>query len=392
MEIGVRKGAVDIGNSKVKADFAEGGNALEIPNVVADHSEDREIIQGEAPLDSLHVKVVSGALNNGKGGAGTYVVGNLAAVQHQNSELTYEDAKSLHDQPVIMLLTTLAFDALNNASLFKETTDGVIEANYFLSTGLPMKEAKKKGTKKAFKEKLKGNSHEVTFLTTSGYENKKVRIKLYDVIVNTEGHAAMIELTTKKDGSPRNEDLINKMVLLHDIGGLSTDDAIIKPDGTVDNINSDGEKEGLSSYLDEIIQRVDDEFGVRKYFKSREELIENLTHKNPDEKMHVWINSNRKPYKHIVDEVLGRAAKEQYDIIKRMWAKVPRIQVACLIGGGSSLLKEYITKLNENDRKYIMRFEESPEDSIWMIVRAYHKLLTFYLTQNGIVLAAASKE
>ncbi|WP_141505074.1 ParM/StbA family protein [Paenibacillus luteus] len=391
MVLTVRKGSVDIGNSRIKAIFGDGENVLDMPNVLAAHSEEREIIQGEAPKDALHVKIVSGALNNGNGGAGTYVIGNLAAAQHQNDELTYEDAKSVHDQPVIMLLSAMALDAAMNASLFKDN-DGVIEADYFLSTGLPLGEAKKKGTRKAFKEKLKGNSHEVTFLTTPGYENKKIRIKFHDALINTEGHAAMIELTTKTDGSPRNEDLINKMVLIHDIGGLSTDDAIIKPDGTVDNINSDGEKEGLSSYLDEIIRRVDDEFGVRKYFKSRGELIENLTHKDPEEKMHVWINSNRHSFKKIVDEILGRAAKAQYDILKGIWGKVPRIQVAYLIGGGSSILKDYIIKLNENDRKYIIKFEEKPEDSIWMIVRAYHKLLKIYLSANGIQLTAATKE
>lgn len=387
----VRKGSVDIGNSRIKALFGDGPDELDMPNVVAAHGEEREIIQGEAPKEAIHVKIVSGALNNGKGGAGTYVVGNLAAAQHQNDELAYEDSKSEHDQPVIMLLSAVAFDAVNNSSLFKEV-DGVIEANYFLSTGLPLNEAKKKGTRKSFKEKLKGNSHEVTFLTTPGYENKKIRIKFYDSLVNVEGHAAMIDLTTKNDGTPRNEDIINKMVLIHDIGGLSTDSAIIKPDGSVDNINSDGEKEGLSSYLDEIMRQVDDEFGVRKYFKSRGELIENLTHQDPNRKMHVSIHSNRKSFKHIVDEVLGRAAKAQYGLLKRLWAAVPSIEIAYLIGGGASILKDYIIKLNENDRKYIIRFEEKPEDSIWMIVRAYHKLLNFYLSENGIQLTAATKE
>ncbi|WP_232252081.1 hypothetical protein [Bacillus licheniformis] len=58
-------------------------------------------------------------------------------------------------------------------------------------------------------------------------------------MVNTEGFAAYIELSEKYS------DIVGKTVLINDIGGLSTDSAIITKDAQVDNEFSDGIKKAL---------------------------------------------------------------------------------------------------------------------------------------------------
>ena len=66
--------------------------------------------------------------------------------------------------------------------------------------------------------------------------------------------------------------------------------------------------------------------------------------------------------------------------------------IAYLIGEGALVLKSYIGEINEKEEKYPLRFV-SQKESIWMIARAYFKLLMIYLTQKGIKFeAAATKE
>ncbi len=360
-----RIAAVDIGNDAIKAIF-EGGNTLYIPNVIAQEDEEREVITLEKDiLDGLHVEIFSGALSTGKG---TYVVGNLATKYADNDELTINVQKATSDQGLILLLTTLAVDAVRNF----EEVDGVIEAKYLLSTGLPLKEVKQK-LKKPFKDRLLKAHHEVTFKMTPQVEGKKVHISFEDVLVGSEGHAAMIDLAFNEDGTPKNEDILNTYVLINDIGGLSTDSAIIEANGTVDNVNSEGLQQGVSPYLDEIIRRIEIDHG--KYFRSRRELVEVLTTTGED-RYHIYVNGVRTPIKEkYVDPVLRRLAQEEYKHIQHMWERVPRIRVSYQIGGGAILLKEYIEEINNSSKGkgYPLRFVNA-EDSLWMIARAYYKL------------------
>lgn len=116
----------------------------------------------------------------------------------------------------------------------------------------------KRGLNKEFKKQLRNGQHQVTFLNTPNHEGKTVRIQFENVLVNTEGFAAYIDLTSDFDGANKNEHLINKDILINDIGGLSTDSAIITKNGEIDNEYSDGIKKGVSSSLDSIIKKVYD--------------------------------------------------------------------------------------------------------------------------------------
>ncbi|MNO63758.1 hypothetical protein D3C76_544710 [compost metagenome] len=365
----VRLAAVDIGNDTLKAYVQGLTNEIWIPNVIAEIGESRDIVEFEKhPLDGLHVEIISGALKRGQG---IFAVGKLAGGYAHNDELTSDSEKSEADQPVILLLTALAYEAAKAIP----AKNGIIEAAYYLSTGLPLSEAKR-GKRKTFKEKLKANPHEVRFRTTPEIGGTIVRLKFEEVLVNIEGHVALIDLTTNEDGTVRNEELTQMTVLINDIGGLSTDAAIIHEDGTVDNIYSDGIKEGVSPYLDEIMDRVHHDFGYR--FLNRQQLVEVITSEKAEERNHIWIKGSRTSIQSIVDDILMKLAREEYKLIRSSWNKVPGIRVSYQIGGGALLLRPYLESMNAQEDNYPLRFVGA-KDSIWMIARAYYKLLTVYL-------------
>ncbi|ERI10829.1 hypothetical protein HMPREF0083_01085 [Aneurinibacillus aneurinilyticus ATCC 12856] len=370
-----RMAAIDAGNDGFKCLFSglNKENEVYIPNVIAKANETRDIVELEKKvLDGLHVEVTSSALEQGRG---IYVVGKLAARNQDSDELTADKNKSENDQTLIVFLTALAFDGVQHF----EEKDGIIDATYVISTGLPLEEVKKK-KKRTFKEKLIKSTHEVKFRDTPYVGGKTVRIKIVDALVNTEGHAAMFDLTTNDDGSIKNEELTKVTFLINDIGGLSTDLAIIDESGNIDNDHSDGIKEGVSPYLDEIIRRVYSEYGYR--FKSRRELVNIITDDSED-KNHIYVIGTKTPIKKFVDEELMKLARKEYSLIKNMWAKVPSIRLSYQIGGGALILKEYMEKLNEQDKNFPLRFV-GKKDSVWMIARAYFKLLRIYVKRKGI--------
>ncbi|MEK4792367.1 ParM/StbA family protein [Bacillus sp. FSL K6-2971] len=376
----MRLASVDIGNDAVKAFLGGAGeeNKLYIPNVLA-KLENRSIVEMEKnPLDAIHVEVNSSTL---KGGIQKVAVGKLASKQNVNEELTPDTDKSESDQAMIMLLTTLALDAVKNFISDKEDKDEVIKAKYLLSTGLPMDETKR-GLNKAFRKKIRDGQHKVTFLDTPVYQGKTVEISFENVLVNTEGFAAYIELSEKY------QDIVGKTVLINDIGGLSTDSAIITKDAQIDNEFSDGIKKGVAGALDNIIRKVYNEH--RYTIKSRRDLVEIITSQDAEEKNTVYVAGKSTSIKDIVDEELSTLASEEYKLMKSIWRNVPDIRKAYNIGGGSAVLKDYLIEINKEDAKFPFEFPKI-EDSIWMIARAYFKILTLFCQKKGIELPKVEK-
>ncbi|AKG05861.1 hypothetical protein AAV35_013900 (plasmid) [Salimicrobium jeotgali] len=381
----MRIAAIDVGNDALKGYFGGLDEHMYIPNVIAEEDEERQTYDYEKSiLNGLHVEIASSSLDRGKG---IYAVGSLAATKQFNDELTSNSEKASSDQTLVMLLTSLAVDATKH---FKEE-NGVIEATYFLSTGLPLDETKKK-RRKQFQEKLLHSQHEITFLQTPLVQGKKVRIKFKDVLVNIEGFGAFIDLTTHENGATKNEEMLERTVLINDIGGISTDSAVINPNGDIDNNASIGIDEGISTYLDEIAEKVYDEY---KYeFRSRPLVANVLTGKNHERKNHIKVDGKPVSIQSIVDPVLTRAAKTQYKHIQKIWRTAPSLDDAYLIGGGSLLLKPYLERINEQENEFPLHFvgETDEQEAVWTIARAYYKLLHIYANQKNITLDAAAGE
>lgn len=375
----VRVAAIDVGNDALKGYFGSLEKEIYIPNVIAEESEERQEYELEKEtLSGLHIEVTSSSLKEGKG---IYAVGKLATTYQFNDELTSDSDKSTSDQTLIMLLTSLAVDAVETL----QEKDGIIEATYFISTGIPLDETKQK-YRKVFRDKLKQSTHEVRFLQTPNHSGKKVILKFEEVVVNIEGFAAFVDLTTYDNGKTKNQSMLEKKILINDIGGISTDSAVINPNGEIDNISSIGIDEGISVYLDEIADSVYDKHKYK--FQSRPLVVDVLTGRGTERKNHIKVKGKSVSIQKLVDEVLTKAAKVQYRHVEQIWRKAPDLDEAYLIGGGSLLLKPYLDRINEQKHEYPITFigDLSSEDAIWTIARAYYKLSMIYAQQKGIEL------
>jgi plasmid segregation protein ParM len=372
-----RIAAIDVGNDSLKGIFGKLDSELNIPNVIARDIEDRPIIGIEEldkqdPLDGIHIRVHSPALQDNNA---IYRVGNLATKSNNSTELDPGSSKSEEDQTLIMLFASLALDAAEQDSLFKKNNN-VIEANYTLGTGLPLREVKE-GKDVGYRSKLLGSVHQVEFLVTPRHQGIKVNIKFEEVKVYPEGFAAFINLVMDNNGNIINKDLIDKRILIQDIGGLSTDIAVIK-NRKVDDDKAQGFNLGVSESLELIREEIRSKYGIE--LDSRRDVVEIITKKN--DRNHIMVKGSRTSVHEIVDRILVELAKKQYRHLRNMWQKNSQTEICYFIGGGSSVLKEYIKTLNNNLDGYNIDFFEDENESIWMMANAYYKLIADFSRKN----------
>jgi plasmid segregation protein ParM len=365
-----RIAAIDVGNDSLKGIFGKMDGEVNIPNVIARDIEDRPIIGIEEldtqdPLDGIHIRVHSPTLKDNNA---IYRVGNLATKSNNSTELDPGSSKSEEDQTLIMLFASIALDAARNDSEFKKNNK-VIEANYTLGTGLPLREVKE-GKDVGYRSRLLGSVHQVEFLVTPRYQGIKVNIKFDEVKVYPEGFAAFINLVMDNNLNIINKDLIDKRILIQDIGGLSTDIAVIK-DRKVDDDKAQGFNLGVSESLEWIREEIRSRHGIE--LDSRRDVVEIITKKN--DRNHIMVKGSRTSVHDIVDRIMLELAKKQYRHLRNMWQKNSQTEICYFIGGGSSVLKEYIKTLNNNLDGYNIDFFEDEKESIWMMANAYYKLI-----------------
>jgi plasmid segregation protein ParM len=367
-----RVAAIDVGNDSIKAIFGELEYELNIPNIIARDTEDRPVIGIEElddknPLDGIHVKVHSPALKENNV---IYRVGNLATKSHNGTELDPGSSKSEEDQTLILLFTSLALDAVNegNKHNFRKTKN-IIDANYTLGTGLPLREVKE-GKDAGYRSKLIGSVHQVEFLVTPKYQGLKVNIKFDEIKVYPEGFAAYINLVMDNNSKIINKDLIDKRILIQDIGGLSTDIAVIK-NRNVDDDKAQGFNLGVSESLEEIREEIRKKHGVE--LDSRRDVVEIITKKN--DRNHIMVRGSRTSVHDITDRILLDLAKKQYRLLRNVWSKNSQTEICYFVGGGATVLKDYLKTLNNNLDGFNIDFFEDEKESIWMMANAYFKLI-----------------
>ncbi|WHY77561.1 ParM/StbA family protein [Neobacillus sp. WH10] len=379
-----RIAAVDVGNDSIKAIFGELEYELNIPNIVARDTEDRPVIGIEElddknPLDGIHVKVHSPALKENNV---IYRVGNLATKSNNATELDPGSSKSEEDQTLVMLFTTLALDAVKGEF---PSTKNVIDASYTLGTGLPLREVKE-GKDAGYRSKLVGSVHQVEFLVTPKYQGLKVNIKFNDVKVYPEGFAAYINLVMDNNLKIINKDLIDKRILIQDIGGLSTDIAVIK-NRNVDDDKAQGFNLGVSESLEAIREEIRTKHGVE--LDSRRDVVEIITRKN--DRNHIMVKGSRTSVHDITDRILLDLAKKQYRLLRNVWQKNSQTEICYFVGGGAHVLKDYLKTLNNNLDGYNIEFFEDDKESIWMMANAYYKLITDFVRRTEKQKAAPVK-
>ena len=367
-----RIAAVDVGNDSVKAMFGDLDYELNIPNIIAQDTEDRPVIGMEEldknnPLDGIHVRIHSPALKDNNA---IYRVGALAAKSVNATELDPGSSKSEEDQTLVMLFTTLALDAVReeNNELFTRNKN-VLDAHYTLGTGLPLREVKE-GRDAGYRSKLMGSVHQVEFLVTPKYQGLKVNINLNEVKVYPEGFAAFINLVMDNNLKVINKELVDKRIIIQDIGGLSTDIAVIK-NRTVDDDKAQGYNLGVSESLEAIRDEILSKHGVE--LDSRKDVVDIITKNN--DRNHIMVKGSRTSVHEITDRILHELAKRQYRLLRTTWQKNSQTEICYFVGGGSTVLKEYIKTLNNNLDGYNIDFFEDERESIWMMANAYYKLI-----------------
>ncbi len=374
-----RIAAIDVGNDSIKAIFGKLEYELNIPNIIARDVEDRPVIgieelDSKNPLDGIHVRVHSPALKENNV---IYRVGNLATKSNNTTELDPGSSKSEEDQTLIMLFTTLAMDAVRdeNANIFRKNGN-VIDARYTLGTGLPLREVKE-GKDAGYRSRLLGNVHQVEFLITPKYQGVKVNLKFDEVKVYPEGFAAYINLVMDNNLNIINKDLIDKRILIQDIGGLSTDIAVIK-NRNVDDDKAQGFNLGVSESLEQIREEIRKKHGVE--LDSRRDVVEILTKKH--DRNHIMVKGSRTSVHDITDRILLDLAKKQYRLLRNTWQKNSQTEICYFVGGGSNVLKDYLKALNNSLDGYNIDFFEDEKESIWMMANAYYKLITDFVRKQ----------
>ncbi|MGA9288865.1 MAG: ParM/StbA family protein [Anaerobacillus sp.] len=375
-----RIAAVDVGNDSLKGIYGKIESDLYIPNVIARDIEDRPVIGIEEldtkdPLDGIHIRVHSPALKDNNA---IYRVGNLATKSDNPAELDPGSAKSEEDQTLVMLFASLALDAVDpkNSANFKNH-NGVTDANYTLGTGLPLREVKE-GKDVGYRSRLLGSVHQVEFLVTPKHQGKKVNIKFDEVKVYPEGFAAYVNLVMDNDLNIINKDLIDKRILIQDIGGLSTDIAVIK-NRNVDDDKAQGFNLGVAESLEAIREEIRSKHGVE--LDSRRDVVDIITKKN--DRNHIMVRGSRTSVHDITDRILLELAKKQYRHLRNVWQKNSQSEICYFVGGGSIVLKDYLKTLNNNLDGYNIDFFEDEKESIWMMSNAYYKLISDFNRKNN---------
>ena len=374
-----RIAAIDVGNDSLKAIFGKLEAELNIPNVIAQDIEDRPIIgieelDNQEPTDGIHIRLHSPTLKDNNS---IYRVGNLATKSGNSTELDPGSNKSEEDQTLVMMFAALALDAAreDNKKIFKRSNN-VIEATYTLGTGLPLREVKE-GKDVGYRSQLLGSVHQVEFLVTPKYQGLKVNIKFDEVKVYPEGFAAFINLVMDNNLNVINKELIDKRILIQDIGGLSTDVAVIK-NRKVDDDKAQGFNLGVSESLDAIREEIFSRYGVE--LDSRLDVVEIITKKN--DRNHIMVKGSRTSVHDIVDRILLELAKKQYRHLRNVWQRNSQTEICYFIGGGSIVLKDYLKTLNNNLDGYNIDFFEDEKESVWMMANAYYKLISDFSRKN----------
>ncbi|WP_394140516.1 Alp7A family actin-like protein [Cytobacillus oceanisediminis] len=375
-----RIAAVDVGNDSIKAIFGKMDAELNIPNVIARDVEDRPVIgieelDSKDPLEGIHIRVHSPALKENNA---IYRVGHLATKSDNATELDPGSSKSEEDQTLVMLFAALALDAVqkDGSTGFKKSGN-VIDSNYTLGTGLPLREVKE-GKDAGYRSKLLGSVHQVEFLVTPKYQGLKVNIKFDEVKVYPEGFAAYINLVMDNNLNIINKDLIDKRILIQDIGGLSTDIAVIK-NRNVDDDKAQGFNLGVSEALESIREEIRSKHGVE--LDSRRDVVEIITKKN--DRNHIMVKGSRTSVHDITDRILLDLAKKQYRLLRNVWQKNSQTEICYFVGGGSIVLKDYLKTLNNNLDGYNIDFFEDEKESIWMMANAYYKLISDFTRRTN---------
>jgi plasmid segregation protein ParM len=90
------------------------------------------------------------------------------------------------------------------------------------------------------------------------------------------------------------------------------------------------------------------------------------------------VKGSRTSVHDITDRILLDLAKKQYRLLRNVWSKNSQTEICYFVGGGATVLKDYLKTLNNNLDGFNIDFFEDEKESIWMMANAYYKLIMDY--------------
>lgn len=355
--------AIDMGNSLFQA--IVNGREYLMPNALArctvEHLEYYDSTQ-QYFIENLIVDINSHAISQPQQ---KYFVGFSATEKENVSSVAKNNQKAYSDRSIILLLTMLAYDAVQ-----ENQGDTNIKKQFdVVSTALPTRQVRR--DREELKKKLQGE-HTVTFHFVPGRSNITVTINIVDVLVGIEGSTAYVALIRDKDTVKiKNEELMRETILIADMGGDSTDFVGIRNNKIVDGI--EGEIFGVNTYLDRIIQDVENRTGYR--FPSRYSLEKKLA--LGPARWKVVINQEDVNITNCIEPHLIEMSEKFLDLLdqKRKHVALQEAKYYFCIGGPVKVAKDYIEAENRKRTKPMkLSFPEHLEQlnvlGLWILAQA----------------------
>ncbi|WP_318507403.1 ParM/StbA family protein [Bacillus sp. T3] len=355
--------AIDMGNSLFQAII--NGREYLMPNALARCTVDRVDYYDSTQqyfIENLIVEINSHALQHTHH---QYYVGFSATEKENVTSVAKNNQKAYSDRSIILLLTMLAYDAVQDHK--GETT---IKQQYdVVSTALPTRQVRR--DREELRKKLQGE-HTVTFNFVPGRSNITVLINIVDVLVGIEGSTAYVALIRDADTLKiKHEELMRETLLIADMGGDSTDFVGVRNNKIVDGI--EGEIFGVNTYLDRIIQDVENRTGYR--FPSRYSLEKKLA--LGPERWKVVIDQEDVNITNCIEPHLIEMSEKFLDLLdqKRKHVALQEAKYYFCIGGPVKVAKNYIETENQKRAKPMkLSFPEHLEQlnvlGLWILARA----------------------
>lgn len=355
--------SIDMGNSLFEAIINE--REYLMPNALARCTVDRVEYYDATQQDfirNLIVDINSNALNQSQN---KYFVGLSATEKENVSSVAKNNQKANSDRSIILLLTLLAYDAVQDN---RGVTNIQIQYDV-VSTALPTRQVRR--DREELKNKLLG-VHTVTFHDVPGGSDITVRISILDVVVGIEGSTAYVALIRDADTLKiKDAGLMRETLLIADMGGDSTDFVGIRNNKIVDGI--EGEIFGVNTYLDRIIQDVENRTGFR--FPSRYSLEKRLALGNQHWK--VVVNQEDVNITNCIEPHLIEMSEKFLDLLdqKRKHVALQEAKNYFCIGGPVKVAKDYIEAENQKRNKPMkLSFPENLERlnvlGLWILAQA----------------------
>jgi plasmid segregation protein ParM len=355
--------AIDMGNSLFQAIIND--REYVMPNALArctvNNVEYYDSTQQDF-FENLIVKISSKALPYERN---QYFVGLSATEKENVSSVAKNNQKAYSDRSIILLLTLLAYDAVQDHPGKLD-----IRLQYdVVATALPTRQVRR--DREELKKKLQGD-HTVTFRYVPGGSDITVHLSIMDVIVGIEGSTAYVALVRDSETLKiKNVDLMAETILIADLGGDSTDFVGIRKNKIVDGI--EGEIFGVNTYLDRIIQDVENRTGYR--FPSRYSLEKRLARGPRHWK--VVIDQEDVDITNCIEPHLIEMSEKFLDLLdqKRKHVAVQEAKYYFCIGGPVKIAKDYIEAENQKRKKPMkLSFPDNLERlnvlGLWILAQA----------------------